>query len=81
MASIALDIAVDPGNKEEWKSEFVDFLDQLDLTHKILEDKGPGGGWPVVDIIGDEENIKKYLIIYCGDDEEQAEEYHEQIEE
>ena len=80
MASITLDIAVVPGSPD-WKTEVSDILEPLQLTHEIINHSGPGGGWPIVDISGTVENIKKYLLIYCGDDEEQAEEFYDDIEE
>lgn len=80
MASIILDIAVVP-DSPDWKTEVTDFLEPLQLSHKILDHSGPGGGWPIVDISGSVENIKKYLLVYCGDDQEQAEEFYDDIEE
>ena len=80
MASIILDIAVVP-DSPDWKTEVTDFLEPLHLSHKILDHSGPGGGWPIVDISGSVENIKKYLLIYCGDDQDQAEEFYDDIEE
>lgn len=69
MASITLDIAVVPGSSD-WKTDVTDFLEPLNLSHKILDQSGPGGGWPIVEISGTVENIKEYLLIYCGDDQE-----------
>jgi hypothetical protein len=41
-----------------------------EIEIQMLEENGPAGGWPVFELTGEEEIIRKWLIEnYCGDDE------------
>lgn len=79
MAKIQLDVAVELSNADEVK-ELNETLAEHNLTYNVLTEHGPGGGWPLIEVEGNREDIEKYLIVYCGGDKSQAFDYHEHIE-
>lgn len=39
-----------------------------DLTYEVITRHGPGGGWPIVEITGDREELVRWLINIYDDD-------------
>lgn len=47
----------------------------VSATWEIIQERGPGGGWPEVDVtFSDRETGKRWLTVFCGGDAEQADE-------
>lgn len=40
-----------------------------DLTYEVITKQGPGGGWPVVEITGDREELARWLINSYDDED------------
>jgi hypothetical protein len=56
LAKVELDIAHDIE-----LGEFLDMCDQYNLEFKIIEARGPGGGNPLVEFIGDDEDVRRFM--------------------
>jgi len=56
MAKVELDIAADME-----LGEFLDMCDDYDLEFKVIETRGPGGGNPVIEFIGDDASIRRFM--------------------
>lgn len=41
---------------------------KFNVSYKIIQEYGPGGGWPEVNISGTHENVKAFYTLYAGDD-------------
>ncbi|UNA02456.1 hypothetical protein [Serratia phage SP1] len=69
MAKIQLDMAGDVVDNDivfDDDTKLSDCVDNLKIT--IINENGPGGGWPIVELEGDREDIIKYLDThYCVD--------------
>jgi len=70
---IELDIAVDPNDKEDWR-EFIALMDDYGLEEKVLIKNGPGGGWPLVEIVGPMCSIEAYLLDHYANDRDELQE-------
>lgn len=55
MAKVELDIAHDME-----LGEFLDMCEEYDLEFKVVETRGPGGGNPVIEFIGDDASIRRF---------------------
>ena len=56
MAKVELDIAADME-----LGEFLDMCEEYDLEFKVIENRGPGGGNPVIELIGDDASIRRFM--------------------
>lgn len=89
--SITLDFVADEIIKREDGNDTVIWDDKstsehgYNLTTTIVEECGPGGGWPEIKFIGDKEEIIRFLKeVYCTSydevDEEMLQEFISYIE-
>ena len=63
--SIQLDLTY-----EETIQELFVIFDKTDIEFEVLEENGPGGGWPVCQLTADEEVLEKWLLEnYCDQDD------------
>ena len=56
MAKVELDIAADME-----LGEFLDMCEEYDLEFNVIENRGPGGGNPVIEFIGDDASIRRFM--------------------
>jgi hypothetical protein len=66
--SITMDTCVDiknnkinPNGKNE-EIEFLNFLDNHNIKYKIIQKRGPGGGWPFIEYTGKARDIIRLLL-------------------
>lgn len=67
------DFAVD---QKDIKQELKKVEKQFGVKTKILQMKGPGGGWPEVEVKGSKANMKKFHIDHYGEWDEDDFESH-----
>lgn len=65
MAKVELDIAHDIE-----LGEFLDMCDQYNLEFKIIEARGPGGGNPLIEFIGDDKDVRRFMYENDYDEED-----------
>ena len=60
MSKARIDVDVDTTDDElgALKRE----LSDRGLTMRVLQEEGPGGGWPEVEVEGDEETLRVWLV-------------------
>lgn len=63
LITIELDVAYDKDI-----SEVGEFAQEHGVEYKIIEEHGPGGGWPVVQFTGNKENMKNLVLAYADGD-------------
>jgi hypothetical protein len=56
MAKVQLDIAHDIE-----LGEFLDMCEEYNLDFKVIEARGPGGGNPLIEFIGDDADVKRFM--------------------
>lgn len=56
MAKVQLDIAHDIE-----LGEFLDMCEEHNLEFKVIEVRGPGGGNPLIEFTGDDEDIRRFM--------------------
>lgn len=44
-----------------WAETFLEDLEELDIKYKVIDPKGPGGGWPIVEYTGTIPNLIRML--------------------
>ena len=51
--------------------ELYDTFEKTSIEFIVLEENGPGGGWPVCQLTADEEVLEKWLLEsnYCDQDD------------
>jgi hypothetical protein len=84
MASITLDMVVNETEPATAQAAIDEFKQELlvirrwteeeiaELTFEPVTDNGPGGGWPVVRVTGDDRAMRDMLLVYTGGDEDEA---------
>lgn len=67
--SIALDLAHDePTVEQAITMTIADLEFGADIAGEVLEEHGPGGGWPLVRFTGSRDAIRELIVDYtCGD--------------
>lgn len=50
--------------------EFLDMCEEHNLDFKVIEARGPGGGNPLIEFIGDEEDVKRFMSEFGYDEDE-----------
>ena len=68
MINVELDVAIEYGTKE-W-CEFVHTIIHHDLKYELIEEDGPGGGWPCIEISGQIDDLKKWFFDNYSKDED-----------
>lgn len=70
LKTIELDFAYD---EDDLATALFNTLNGIDVTYKIVNLAGPGGGWPVIRFTGAEEALTELLVgPYDMDDEDVA---------
>jgi len=67
MAKIILDTIVE--NDGTFEINFGDWLKEVNIEAKIIEQVGPAGNWPIIEYSGQFEALKIMVIEFFGDSE------------
>lgn len=72
MAKVVLDtMNEDEGGSKERFYEMMDDLVRHDITHVVLQESGPGGGWPEIEYTGSREALEWMIRTYFDDGTEE----------
>lgn len=76
---LELDVDAEVRNGKIVDREFLAHLKKLKLEHELVEEEGPAGGNPVVDVFGTKQNIRALLESWFPGDDEEIESFMSQI--
>jgi len=72
MKKLDFDLAFDLKSDFSFESDFMELLAELgkkfpEVFVRIIELRGPAGGWPHVEVVAPEERLAEFAEWYCGD--------------
>lgn len=66
MAKVQLDISADMSI-----GEFFDMCDEYNMRFKVIESRGPGGGNPLVEFVGADDDVNRFMTDNEYDEEDE----------